>query len=234
MEKNLSNFLVSKLNRTSVVTNVQDLVKINNMLPGDIEDFTFDFKDKNGKIIASFEGKITIKQEDPTASPPKNEPNSEFDSFLSYSWGSKPDFANKKKVKKVYDELSRANFKCWLDQVELEDKTNLYGAMSEGILKSKSFICFIDKRYCESNSTINEFYFALYNKKIIIPVLCEPLQDIIKATKNNPIAFNIPHRLYETFYQEDTNKSENIFLSEFNQRLIKRVQNLLNSHNIER
>ena len=86
------------------------------MLQGHSEDFTFDFKDKNGKIIATLDSKITIK--DPIATQPKSQPISEYDAFISYSWGCKPDFFNKPKVRKVYDELSKANLSCWLDQVQ--------------------------------------------------------------------------------------------------------------------
>lgn len=199
------------------------------------EDFNFDFKDQNGNVIGSLVGKITLKNQPPSSQVLQpSEPKSEFDAFISYSWGTHPEFANKPKVRKVYDELSKANFKCWLDQVQLEDKINLYGAMSQGILDSKAFICFIDKRYCESNSTINEFYFALYNKKLIIPVLCETLEDIIAATKNNPIAFNIPHRLFEKFYHDNMFQSEKTFYYEFYQRLVERMRRLLSPHSLER
>ena len=95
--------------------------------------------------------------------------------------------------------------------------------MSQGVLDSKLFISFIDKRYCESNSTINEFYFALFNKKPIIPIMCEDLKEIVDATTNNPIAFNIPHRLYEKFEEND----------DFSKRLQERIKSMLRPENLQ-
>ena len=77
-----------------------------------------------------------------------------FDVFLSYNWGVKP------QVTALYRELTgKQGLKVWMDDFELGQE-RLADELSGAIYHSKVFMCCITKKYCESENCKDELDYA--------------------------------------------------------------------------
>jgi hypothetical protein len=90
-----------------------------------------------------------------------------FDVFLSYNWGVKP------QVTALYRELTgKQGLKVWMDDFELGQE-RLADELSGAIYHSKVFMCCITKKYCESENCKDELDYAKNIKKPIIVLMFE-------------------------------------------------------------
>ncbi len=95
------------------------------------------------------------------------------DVFISYNWD------HKKFVMRFYEELKN-NFKlkAWIDDFELKH-TSLSLQLAKAITDSRVFVCFITKKYSESDNCKLEFFLAKRKKKPMIIIMLEPFDDNI-------------------------------------------------------
>lgn len=128
--------------------------------------------------------------------------------FVSYQWDSK------KEVREIVDYLQENNITTWFDEQTLSTKDVLKPQIAKGISESDFFLCFITKKYAQSENCVKETHYADMLKKHIIPVM---LEDIELRDLKGGLAF----LLYPTIrinYYKDRNK--NFILKEI-ERLIE-------------
>jgi hypothetical protein len=86
--------------------------------------------------------------------------------FVSYS------HSNKEIVHKIADELTKINYKIWIDR-DLCEGHMLFADIQKGIENSHIVICFISKNYCNSENCKDEIFHARNKKKKILPIMLD-------------------------------------------------------------
>jgi hypothetical protein len=76
-------------------------------------------------------------------------------------------------VHRVALELSKVNYKIWIDTKDLIQGQDLYKNIQNGIELSHVVICFMSKSYFESKTCMNEITFAFNLKKTILPIMLD-------------------------------------------------------------
>ena len=103
-------------------------------------------------------------------------------------------------VHKIADELTKVNYKIWIDR-DLIEGNMLLPDIQNGIEISHLIICFISKTYCDSQNCMNEITLAYNQKKKILPIM---LDDYFKVEKKG-IKFMISQiNSFYAFKQPDT------------------------------
>jgi hypothetical protein len=147
--------------------------------------------------------------------------------FVSYC------HSNKEIVHRVADELTKLNYKIWIDR-DLIEGNMLFADIKNGIETSHIVICFISKNYCDSRDCMDEIIYANNKDKKILPII---LDDDFKVEKerikliisqiNSFYAFKQP----DTFSQWNNNHFEKLkekifqLLSEICPKCSKKIKN---------
>ncbi|CAF1282392.1 unnamed protein product, partial [Adineta ricciae] len=88
-----------------------------------------------------------------------------FDIMISYSHKDKP------LCKQIYDELTRRNYRVWIDFDQMHG--NVMDAMAEAIDRSRSIIICMSEEYRKSNFCRAEAHYAFQQQRHIVPVLMQ-------------------------------------------------------------
>jgi hypothetical protein len=94
-----------------------------------------------------------------------------YDVFISYNWNSKS------QVEILEKNLQKNGLIVWRDVNELTAKL-LAGQIANAIDNSKSFICCITKKYCESYYCNLEFEYAIKAQKKMIILMIEDINPV--------------------------------------------------------
>jgi hypothetical protein len=86
--------------------------------------------------------------------------------FVSYC------HSNKEIVHRVADELTKINYKIWIDRDRIKGNL-LLADIQKGIEASHIIICFISKNYCDSQTCMDEITYARNQKKKILPIMLD-------------------------------------------------------------
>jgi hypothetical protein len=86
--------------------------------------------------------------------------------FLSYC------HSNKDIVHKIADELTKINYKIWIDR-NLIQGNMLFADIQKGIEFSHIVICFISENYCKSKNCLKEITLADKKNKKILPIMLD-------------------------------------------------------------
>jgi hypothetical protein len=114
--------------------------------------------------------------------------------FVSYC------HSNKEIVHRVADELTKLNYKIWIDR-DLTKGNMLFADIKNGIETSHIVICFISKNYCESRDCMDEITYANNKDKKIIPII---LDDDFKIEKERIKLIISQINSFYAFKQPDT------------------------------
>ena len=79
---------------------------------------------------------------------------------------------NKKDVYKLYDELTKREYKIWIDKNKMIIG-NVDELMKKGIDESELFVCCATTSYCGSKNCLLEFNYAVNTNKKLIYILFE-------------------------------------------------------------
>ncbi len=122
------------------------------------------------------------------------------DIFISYQWASKP------LVEKIHEKLVETEYVVWRDDEQLTG-SDLNEQLINGIQNSACIVCFITKKYSESENCKREISYASSLKKPLLIVMLEN----VSIKDLGSIGFIINPLTRFNFYKEDL---KNLFKSE--------------------
>jgi hypothetical protein len=115
--------------------------------------------------------------------------------FVSYC------HSNKEIVHRVADELTKLNYKIWIDTRDLTQGNKLLANIQSGIQTAHIVICFISENYCKSKNCMIEINFAYNKDKKILPIM---LDDYFKVEQEGIQLMISRINSFYAFKQPDT------------------------------
>lgn len=136
--------------------------------------------------------------------------------FLSYQWD------NQFQVLQLRNFLINKGYDSWMDIHEILPGSNLTDRIATAILSSDIFIACITKKYVKSDMCNKEIHYASKNKKFIIPLLYEDLND--KELKG--IGLLISTLLHIQLFKDPLRKLD--WSGEISEQLLNSIERVLN------
>ncbi|CAF1533191.1 unnamed protein product [Adineta ricciae] len=124
-----------------------------------------------------------------------------FDIMISYS------HKDKSLCKQIYDELTRRNYRVWIDFDQMHG--NVMDAMAQAIDRSRTIIICMSEEYRKSNFCRAEAHYAFQQQRHIVPVL---LQKHYKP--DGWLLFLIGQLLYVNFTKHEFDQAMEMLLKE--------------------
>ena len=137
-----------------------------------------------------------------------------YDIFISYQWASKP------LVEKIHEKLVVTEYDVWRDDEQLTGN-DLNEQLINGIQNSACIVCFITKKYSESENCKREISYASSLKKQMLIVMLEN----VSIKDLGSIGFIINPLTRFNFYKEEDLK--NLFISEYFKSFLNSIDLIL-------
>ena len=137
-----------------------------------------------------------------------------YDIFISYQWASKP------LVEKIHEKLVVTEYDVWRDDEQLTGN-DLNEQLINGIQNSACIVCFITKKYSESENCKREISYASSLKKQLLIVMLEN----VSIKELGSIGFIINPLTRFNFYKEEDLK--NLFISEYFKSFLNSIDLIL-------
>jgi hypothetical protein len=115
--------------------------------------------------------------------------------FVSYC------HADQRIIHRIADELTKLNYKIWIDTKDLTQENKLLANYQNAIENSHIVICFISKNYIQSDSCMVEITHAYNQKKKILPIM---LDDYFKVEQEGIQLLLSRIKSFYAFKQPDT------------------------------
>ena len=121
--------------------------------------------------------------------------NDEWDVMISYEWKTGLKYAGK-----LFTELTKIDYKVWLDRNEMMG--NIYDKMANAVLKSKVIILLISEAYEKSENCKLEYNYIIKERKLFVPAKVENYNPVRGRALDLIIAGELYYSLYKDFDSE--------------------------------